>query len=89
VYQVVLDKPGGQRVTVLWNGDSAPVSVHVDRSGSTARAYSMLGLEQALTQDGDGWTLDLPGATARFPGDPPGYHYIGGEPTLIVEDGLP
>jgi hypothetical protein len=85
VYQVVLDKPGNQRVTVLWNGDSAPVSVHLSRSGSVAHAYSMLGLEQSLTPDADGWTIDLPGATALFAGDPPGYHYIGGEPVFILE----
>jgi hypothetical protein len=61
--------------------------VHVSRSGSTARAVSMLGVEQSLTPDGDGWTLELPGATAYAPGDPSGYHYIGGEPTFLVEDG--
>jgi hypothetical protein len=89
VYQVVADKPGPQRVTVLWNGDRAPVDVHVSRSGSTARAYSMLGVEQSLTPDGDGWSLELPGATAYAPGDPPGYHYIGGEPTFLVEGPSP
>jgi hypothetical protein len=32
--------------------------------------------------------LDLAPATAHFPEDPPGYHFIGGEPLLLVENGV-
>jgi hypothetical protein len=85
VYRVVLDKPGGQRVNVLWTGDSAPAVVHLVASAPTAHATSILGAELPLTPEGDGWRVDLPGATAVFPGDPPGYHYIGGAPVLIIE----
>jgi hypothetical protein len=30
----------------------------------------------------------LPGATAHFPQDPAGYHFIGGDPLLLVEHGV-
>jgi hypothetical protein len=65
VYQVVFDRPGDERVRVLWNGGATPVRVHTP-----------------------GGTVELPGATASFSTDPAGYHYIGGEPVLIVEGGV-
>jgi len=34
------------------------------------------------------WVLDLAPATAHYPQDPDGYHFIGGEPLLLVEDGV-
>ena len=45
-------------------------------------------------QDNQGWwVLDLPAATAYFKvndqiKDPEGYHFIGGDPLLVVEDGV-
>lgn len=88
VYQVALDRPGNQRVTVLWNAGATPRVVSIPRSGRTAQAVAMDGLARGLEADPDGWTVELPGATASFPGDPPGHYYIGGEPVLIIEDGV-
>jgi hypothetical protein len=84
VYEVVLDKPSGQRVTALWNGQGASTSIELTRHGSRPRLVSISGVERPL--DGDSWTIELAAATARFPGDPPGAYYIGGEPVLVVED---
>lgn len=88
VYQVVLHKPNNQRVTVLWNGDGTPLDVQVPVSGVSARLLDRLGNELPLPQEGDSWRLTLPAATARFPLDPPGYYFIGGEPLLLIEEGV-
>jgi hypothetical protein len=107
VYQVALDKPGNQRVTVLWNGNGpqgpipprfaaarpAPpaggLAVRILKHGSGARAIDKYGQVYPYFAEENGWwVVYLKGATATFPGDPPGYHYIGGDPVLIVEDGV-
>ena len=93
VYQVALDRPGQQRVTVVWNGDGTPLRVRIARHGTTARALRVTGAEHGLIGDPRGWEFSLPAATAHFQAsnsvrDPDGYHYIGGEPILIVEDGV-
>jgi hypothetical protein len=41
------------------------------------------------TSLGEDWAIDLPAATAHYAGDPPGYYFIGGEPRLLIEDGVP
>jgi hypothetical protein len=88
VYQVAFDKAGNRRVTVLWNGDGASLRVRIRKNGSKA----VLMDRQANThpvQDSQGWwVMDLAGATAHFPEDPAGYHFIGGEPLLLIEDGV-
>jgi hypothetical protein len=84
VYQVIFTRPAAQRVTVLWTADAAPVTVSVARTGAVARAVDMFGHEQALVTGRDGWLVDLGGATAAYQGD----HYIGGPPTLLIEDGV-
>jgi len=107
VYQVALDKPGDQRVTVLWNGDgpieaSVPpplaalnpkppggLVVRIPKRGSGAHAIDKFGQNYPYIQaDNGGWVVYLAPATASFGGDPPEYHYIGGDPVLIVEDGV-
>jgi hypothetical protein len=88
IYQVALDRPAGQRVTVVWNGDAQPLRVRVARNGSAARAVSVTGHEHPLMSDDTGWVVELAAATASFRGDPNGYHYIGGVPVFIVEEGV-
>jgi hypothetical protein len=90
---VAFERPGQQRVTLLWNGDGQPLRVRLPRRGSTAVAVSLSGAEQPLTPDARGWAVSLPGATAHFRAsdtlrDPDGYHYIGGAPVLVVEEGV-
>jgi hypothetical protein len=89
VYEVALDQPRGRRVTVLWSGDGVPLRARLTRQGVRARLIDRTGLGQPLPADGEDWVVDLPPATAHFATDPPGYHFIGGEPLLLVEDGVP
>lgn len=88
-YQVAFDVPNRRRVTVLWNGDGAPLRVLVNRSGTTARLVDQLGGVTSPTQSGQDWLVTLPAATAHFSGDPPGYFFIGGDPRLLIEDDVP
>jgi hypothetical protein len=86
---VALDQPRGRRVTVVWNGDGAPLRVRLTRQGVRARLVDRTGLGRPLAPQSEDWVIDLPPATAHFATDPPGYHFIGGEPLLLVEDGVP
>ena len=93
VYQVAFDKPGSQRVTALWNGDGAKLRVRVRKNGSSAQVIDRLGNVQQLQDNQGWWVVDLPAATAYFKvndqiKDPDGYHFIGGDPLLIVENGV-
>ncbi len=88
VYQVAFDKPAGQRVTVLWNGDGAGLTARIRKAGSSATIIDRAGNSQPARENQGWWVFDLPGATAHFPQDPAGYHFIGGEPLLLVENGV-
>ena len=93
VYQVALDKPGNQRVTALWNGDGDKLRVRVRKNGSSAQLVDRLGNTQTLQESQGWWVVDLPAATAYFKlndqiKDPEGYHFIGGDPLLLVENGV-
>ena len=88
VYQVAFDRPGKQRVTVVWNGDGSPVRVRIRQNGSSARVVDRQGGSHAAQPVQGWWVLDLPPATAHYPQDPDGYHFIGGAPLLLVEDGV-
>jgi len=93
VYQVAFDKPGNQRVTALWNGDGSPLRVRIPKNGSSAQVIDRLGNAHTLESNQGWWVVDLPAATAYFQlndqiKDPAGYHFIGGDPLLIVESGV-
>ena len=93
VYQVAFDKPGNQRVTALWNGDGSTLRVRIRKTGSSARQVDRQGRTQQLQESQGWWVVDLPAATAYFKvndqlKDPEGYHFIGGDPLLVVEDGV-
>jgi hypothetical protein len=88
-YLVAFDLPGNRRVSVLWNGDGAPVRVRVPRRGAPqASLIDANGDSQILSSVGSEWTITLPAATAHFAGDPPGYFFIGGETRLLFEDNV-
>jgi hypothetical protein len=90
VYEVVFDMPGQRRVTVLWNGDGTPLRVRVARNADRVRLLDMLGATiDGPDSTGQDWSLSLPAATAHFAGDPAGYYFIGGEPRLLIEEGVP
>ncbi len=96
VYQVAFNRPGSQRVTALWNGDGQTLATRIRKSGVSARAVDKNGNPVQLVDNQGWWVVDLPGATAfgQMPGpgglisDPDGYHYIGGDPILVVEEGV-
>jgi hypothetical protein len=88
VYQVAFDKPGNQRVSVLWNGDAGSLRVRVRKNGSSATVVDRNGAQQPLQDSQGWWVMDLAGASAHFPDDPAGYHFIGGEPLLLIENGV-
>jgi hypothetical protein len=93
VYQVAFDKPGNQRVTALWSGDGSNLRVRIRKNGSSAQLIDRAGNTQALQDNQGWWVVDLPAATAYFKmndqiKDPEGYHFIGGDPLLVVENGV-
>ncbi|MBV9579505.1 MAG: hypothetical protein JO057_13035 [Chloroflexi bacterium] len=88
VYQVAFDKPGNERVTALWDGDGADLRVRIRKNGSSAALVDRDGHQTPAQQSQGWWVIDLAGATAHYPQDPSGYHFIGGEPLLLVEEGV-
>jgi hypothetical protein len=93
VYQVAYDRPDNERVTVLWNGDGNVLRVRVRKNGTSAKLVDRHGNTQTLQESQGSWVVDLPAATAYFRindqiKDPEGYHFIGGDPLLIVEQGV-
>ncbi len=93
VYQVAFDKPGNQRVTALWNGDGSPLRVRIPKNGTSAQVVDRSGNVTQLEDNQGWWVVNLPAATAYFKvndqiKDPDGYHFIGGDPLLIVENGV-
>ena len=88
VYQVAFDKPGNQRVTALWNGDGVQQRVRIRKVGSRASVMDSMGHSQPLQEAQGWWVVDLAAATAHFPQDPDGYHFIGGAPVLLIEEGV-
>jgi hypothetical protein len=89
VYRVAFDLPGNRRVTVLWNGDGVPLRVRIPRQAAQARLLDMHSQSRAAASLGTDWAVDLPAASAHYPGDPPGYYFIGGEPRLLIEEDVP
>jgi hypothetical protein len=90
VYEVIFDVPGQRRVTVLWNGDGTALRARIPRHAAQAQLLDMQGTAlNAPTAAGADWSVSLPPATAHFSGDPAGYYFIGGEPRLLIEDGVP
>ena len=89
VYQVVIDQPDGRRITVLWNATDDQLRVRIPKTGSSAILMDKLGQQYPLTQNSGWYVVDLPSSNVHGPFDPPGYHYIGGQTFVIVEQGVP
>ncbi|HEX9016969.1 MAG TPA: hypothetical protein VF960_13330 [Chloroflexota bacterium] len=88
VYQVVFDRPDGRRVTALWNATDAPLSVRIARRGSGAVLVDKTGAQRGIPDVGGFYTVDLSTASVKGPFDPDGYHYVGGAPVMLVENGV-
>ncbi|HEY2593593.1 MAG TPA: hypothetical protein VGK33_06810, partial [Chloroflexota bacterium] len=88
VYQVAFDKPGNERVSVLWNGDGSGLRVRVQKNGTSAVLLDRLGNQHPVQDSQSWWLVDLADATAHYPDDPAGYFFVGGEPMFLVEQGV-
>ena len=90
VYQVALDLADNRRATVIWNGDGQATCAGVKKLGGGLRVLDKRGALQLEPPERDGyWWVSLPPATAHAAGDPEGYFFIGGDPLLLLEDGVP
>jgi hypothetical protein len=93
VYQIAFDRPQNQRVTALWNDDGNLLRVRVPKNGASARVVDRHGVEHNAREEGGTWIVELPAATAGVAldeanKDPEGYHVIGGDPVLLVEEAV-
>lgn len=88
VYQVVIDQPDGRRVTVLWNATSDNLRVRVPKQGSSATLMDKLGQQFPLKEQSGWYMVDLPSSGVKGPFDPDGYHYIGGQTFVLVQQGV-
>jgi hypothetical protein len=88
VYSLAFDLPGARRVSVVWNADPTPTCGRITRNGNTAQVLDKHGTASPATQQGDAWTVSLAPASAHFADDPDGYYFIGGDPLLLVEEGV-
>jgi hypothetical protein len=84
---------GAQRASVLWNGTDSPLPASVQAQGASAVLVDKTGASSPIAPDGSGrYSVTLDPASRHFDlfgGDPPGYYYVGGNPLIIVEDGVP
>jgi hypothetical protein len=89
VYQVVFDKPGGERVRVLWNGDGVQRRVAVQKAAAPFRLLDSQGRERPLGDLEAWWEITLPPAPPDIEAsDSTSFHTIGGEPLLLVEQNV-
>jgi hypothetical protein len=88
IYQVVVQR-GDRRVRVLWNADPMARTVRVPREAASALVVDKRGGTRFATADGDWWVLTLDPASARRPHDAWDVFFVGGDPLLLVEEGVP
>jgi hypothetical protein len=58
------------------------------RSGGAASTLDKHGTSQPAVDQAGAWSVRLPGASAHFADDPNGYYFIGGDPVVLIEDGV-
>lgn len=80
---------GRQRVSVVWSGDPEPKQITLRRVSDQATLVDKYGRAQSVEAVDDRWRFTLPPATAHSPLDPEGYYFIGGDPLLLIEEGVP
>ncbi|HEV8636199.1 MAG TPA: hypothetical protein VG370_18410 [Chloroflexota bacterium] len=88
VARVVIDQ-GRRRTTVVWATGPRPTPARLGPVGTSALAYDKYGLERSLPLPAESpyYDLTLAAATANTAADP-GDFIIGGDPVIVVEDGV-
>ncbi len=87
VEAVVVERPGGVRVTTVWNAAPRPVIARVWAAGARAELVDAAGAIRPLPAAPDGaYALWLPPATCNTDLDDPARYLMGGETYLIVEE---
>ena len=87
---VTVDRPGGLRVTAVWNPAPRPAAVRLGAMGSRAELVNAAGQVRPLRPAPDGdYLLALPPATCNTDLDDPARYLMGGETYLIVEYDVP
>ncbi len=87
VEEVVFDR-GSQRVTAIWSNSAQPITVPVRSSGGTAKLLDKYGITKDLTAAPGGYSIGLDPATDFTNPDAPNTPLIGGNPLLLIEDGV-
>lgn len=87
---VVVERPGGQRTTVLWNAAPYPVVGRLPAAGARAELVNAVGQAQALEPAPDGeYAIALAPATCNTDLDDPSRYLMGGATYLVVESNVP
>jgi hypothetical protein len=87
---VVVDRPGSQRTTVLWNAAPTPVAARLAVSGGRAEVVNAAGQARSLAAAPDGeYAIALPAATCNTDLADPARYLMGGETYLVVEYDVP
>ena len=90
VETVVVDRPGGQRTTVLWNAAPTPVAARLAVAGGRAEVVNAAGQARPLAAAPDGeYAIALPPATCNTDLADPARYLMGGETYLVVEYDVP
>jgi hypothetical protein len=90
IESVAVDRPGGQRTTVLWNGAPYPMVARLGAAGARAELVNAAGQVQPLSAGTDGtYAIALAPATCNTDPDDPARYLMGGETYLVVEYEVP
>lgn len=83
---------GDRKVSVFWNPTPGPKSLRVKATGVRATRVDKKGQATPLSvPTGPGqnyYAFDLPPATANVPDIDPNHYIIGGDPVILVEEGV-
>jgi hypothetical protein len=87
---VAVERPGGQRVTALWNAAPQAVAARLVASGGRAELVDAAGQARPLRPAPDGtYVIALPPATCNTDLADPRRYLMGGETYLLVEYDVP
>jgi len=88
----VIMESGDKKVTVLWNPDPKPKTVRLRAIGVHATQYNKYGqavpLKVPIVYGQNFYSFDMALATANVADFSPNYYIIGGDPVILVEEGI-